>query len=73
METKELVSSGCALGFKAESMARESPMSHVLVARATVVNVIVPKSMALARDDTGAPTNAAAFDPAIFLLTDQIN
>ncbi len=39
-------------------MARESPISHVLVARETVANITVPNSIAIARDDSGA-TEAA--------------
>lgn len=62
---KDLISRGCARGLMADRKARESPMSQVLVAKATVVKVIVPKSMAVANDDTGASAITESFDSPI--------
>lgn len=64
MDVKEFVSSGLARGPMAAVMARESPISHVRVARATVAKVMVPKSIAVAREDTGAWAAAENFSSA---------
>jgi hypothetical protein len=54
MDENDFSLRGCARGFMAAKRARESPMSHVLVAKATVANVMVPKIIDVAIVDTGA-------------------
>ena len=66
------MSSGLDVGFIAARRARESPMSHVRVASATVANVMLPKIMAHARVETGASSEAECTRAAdVILLTTQ--
>lgn len=55
----------------AAKRARESPISHVLVAKATVAKVMLPNNIAVAIVDTGASEAASIRASMVILVSDS--